>query len=172
MLQVFAGTARAQNLNLGSSMTATCVGANGCDQVAFVLTVDNNPFVDIVRLFSGDATQWQFGGVASVTDANNQALNWAWGVDNGGVTVWSAGSFSPSPITITVNMSTFSSGGIGNGLITYNGQANTQQDGRGTGIDFQGSVTPEPVSVALLGTGLLGLAGVRSRRRKEETTET
>ena len=147
-------------------MTAACVGTAGsCSQIQFTLNVDQDIWVKVIHIFSLDGA-WKFGSVASIVDAGGNTLSWFTLVDSDDMLLTAFGSYALEPIIITVNMDGFSST-LSHSVFEYSGQGNTQSTGL-PNVNFSGTVSPEPVSMVLLGTGLAGLAGVARRRRRQE----
>ena len=141
----------------------------------FVLNIDNNVLVDVVRLRSLDAGLWQFGSLVTVTDKDGNILDWDVLSGSSELLLKAGGEYGHEPIYITVNMAVHSSNAsdLWNGSLTYNGQGETP-DGLEL-VSFSGTVsgtvTPEPVSIVLLGTGLAGIAGVARRRRQRALSQ-
>ena len=166
-------TAQAAPLLMGSSMSAQCLaGANGpCSSILFVLGLADPANVSSVAIANATPNLFSFDKITSVRDGNGQQLNWWTTVLNGqhAELALGAGSSAMQPIFITVSTSGApSAANLQQAKFAYAGTAQFSDNN----FLFKGpvstTVTPEPLSIALLGTGLAGLggAGLFGRRRR------
>lgn len=160
---------------LKSSMEATC-DTWECSSISFVLDIDTNVYVDWVTVSSTDIAAWKFGSMVSATDAYGNDLNWTWELREDGIYIKAGGYLAPEPIHLTMAMEVYSGEGrLYTGVLQYQGLGDTELiESDGTQYVFGGdvSVTPEPLGSLLLGSGLVGMVGIRRRRSRKTAAET
>ena len=165
-LAVNAETAQAAGYN--SSMYATCVGGVGteCASIRFILNVQTVASINNVSISSTNTGLFAFSGVTGVWAGGVDALANA-SVASNNVTAQISDNLNlanglPLPVVIETSMSTYGTQAqaIDGTSFTYVGDIHPQSQTS----SFGGTVTPEPISVLLLGTGLAGVAAIRRRR--------
>ncbi len=176
-------TARADHivgsLDFTSSMGATCVTAD-CSLIRFMLTgFQYDVLVDKVRLFShtSSGSPWVFDEITKawtgegtvLYDATATAGTTLWSATNpaalfGGLYISGGGSLAVAPIYIEVRMLTWGTfEQLHDGSLTYSANG---LDATGHTFSTSGTVNPEPFTLLLVGSGLVGIAGA-ARRRKQ-----
>lgn len=174
--------------DIAGSMTAYCLVMD-CSEVVFHLGFPGQYYLQTLNLDAA-GTPWVFGAVVALIDGDGTDLlasgDWIGTVSN---TPSGSSSFSfdavgqpwqaNTPLTVRMQMmpgGTGTAGELVNGTIAWNANGYTDPNSLTGYFSSNGTVTPEPATTALLGTGLIGLlgAGVLRRRRKgvEEFEET
>lgn len=166
------------SIEMNSSMTASCTNA-ACDLITFVLNVPDqgayaNAMVDIVRIkvlkafFDIGAVQeiWHYvDGVKQTLSWNNTYYDDMW---NPQVEIaMSSGMPAAQPIVLDISFSSADGAHLFDGSLRYSAHGFGQNTTTGLGQEFstEGQVTPEPITMILMGTGLAGVGAVRRRRK-------
>ena len=154
--------------DISSSMTAGCIGGD-CSTIRFVLSLPAGYNVQQVHIdvVSGS---WAFSSVTSIWyGGSNVTSDFGLLIGGGGVQA-QATDVTPyengTPLIIYATMSSWGTyGDLISGDMEYGGDGYNVQNAT-LDHSFEGTVTPEPVTVSLLLSGLVGVAGVARRRRK------
>ena len=162
------GSGHAQTVPIVTSATAVCVGS--CATVRFAIDLNGTFYTRRLRLWSSNLNAWDFSGVTEVVDGQGNSLPYTSSLNNlNGLYISAVYPWSPSPVFVTTTMQRWSTQAslTSGSSINYELLLSGDPSGSIPRWELTGYITPEPGTLLLLGTGLVGVVGAVRRKRKE-----